>query len=299
VKPIHYPLICAFTVLAPLNARGQDPEQTKATIAYLQGLQTEASGFVARSAAPGSKEPNPPSLRATTSALRALKYFGGKPKDSEACKRFVASCFDKASGGFADRPGAKPDVTTTAVGLMALVELKMPLDDYRDSAIKYLGTRVKTFEDIRIAAAGLEAVSKRPTQADDWLKQIAALRDANGLYGKDDARARDTGGAVVAALRLGSKAENREGVLKVLKAGQRADAGFGKPGTAGSDLETTYRVMRAFVMLRDRPGDIRGLREFVAACRNEDGGYGVAPGQPSTAGSTYYAAIIQNWLAEK
>jgi len=299
VKSIYYVLFWALMGLTPLVAQAQDPEQTKSTIAYLRGLQTEGGGFTARAASPGGKEPNPPSLRATTSALRALKYFGGKPKDSKACERFVAGCFDKASGGFADSPDAKPDVTTTAVGLMALVELKMPLDDYRDPALDYLGSHVKTFEDIRIAAAGLEAVSKRPSQADDWLKQIAAMRDAMGVYGKGDGRARDTGGAVVAALRLGSKAENRNEVLKVLKAGQRADAGFGKPGTAASELETTYRVMRAFVMLRDRPGDVRGLREFIAKCRNEDGGYGVAPGQPSTAGSTYYAAIILNWLTEK
>src|SRR5262249_53386708 len=112
-------------------------------------------------------------------------------------------------------------------------------------------------------------------------------------------RARDTGGAVVAALRLGSKTENREGVLKILKAGQREDGGFSKAGADSSDLETAYRVTRAFVILQDRPVDVPSLRGFVAKCRNEDGGYGAPPGQPSSAGSTYYAAIILNWLAEK
>jgi hypothetical protein len=297
VKHVCYAILGFYVSLAPLQA--QSPEQTKATLAYLRALQSEGGGFTARATSAASKEPNPPSLRATSSALRALKYFGGEAKDPEASKRFVASCFDKPSGGFADTPGRKPDVATTAIGLMALVELKMPIDDYRDPALDYLGAHVKTFEDIRIAAAGLEAIGKRPPQADDWAKQIAALRDARGLYGKDDARVRDTGGAVVAALRLGSKAENRDEVLKALKAGQRADAGFGKPGATTSDLETTYRVVRAFVMLHDRPGDIRGLREFIAKCRNEDGGYGIAPGQPSTAGSTYFAAIILHWLTEK
>jgi prenyltransferase beta subunit len=289
--------VCLFVVLAPIQA--QSPDQVKATIAYLRGLQTEDGGFTARAASTTSKGPNPPSLRATNAALRALKYFGGEAKEPEACKRFVASCFDKASGGFADSPKGKPDVATTAVGLMALVELKMPLDDYRDPAMEYLGKRVDTFEDIRIAAAGLEAIGKRPKQADDWLKKIAELRNANGLYGKGDALARDTGGAVVAALRLGSKSENRQEALKALKAGQRADAGFGKPGTTDSDLETTYRVMRAFVMLGDRPGDVKGLRELIEVCRNEDGGYGVAPKQASTASATYFASIILHWLTQK
>ena len=70
-------------------------------------------------------------------------------------------------------------------------------------------------------------------------------------------------------------------------------------GTAGSDLETTYRVMRAFMMLKDRPSDVNGLRRFIARCRNTDGGYGVAPGQPSTVGGSYFAAIIRHWLVDR
>ena len=41
------------------------------------------------------------------------------------------------------------------------------------------------------------------------------------------------------------------------------------------------------------------LRAFVAKCRNDDGGYGVAPGLASTAGGTYFASIILHWLDEK
>jgi prenyltransferase beta subunit len=228
-----------------------------------------------------------------------LEYFGGEAKDPEAAKRFVARCFDKPSGGFADTPGDKPDVTSTAVGLMALVELKVPLDDYRDAAVKYLGEHAKGFEDIRIAAAGLEAAGKRPPQAKEWLKQIAAMRNDDGLFGKDNGVARETGGAVVGLLRLGGDVDDRAVVLRALKAGQRADAGYGKPGALDSDLETTYRVMRAFAMLKGQPNDVKGLRAFIAQCRNADGGYGIVPSQPSTAGSTYYAAIILYWLREK
>jgi hypothetical protein len=88
-------------------------------------------------------------------------------------------------------------------------------------------------------------------------------------------------------------------ILQVLRDGQRQNGGWGKDTDAiGSDLETTYRVMRCFVMLKARP-DVEGVRSFVAKCRNEDGGYGVAPGQPSSVGGTYFAAIITHWLKQK
>jgi hypothetical protein len=99
----------------------------------------------------------------------------------------------------------------------------------------------------------------------------------------------------VAVLRLGGKVEHQENVLHALKTGQRADGGFGKEETKASDLETSYRVMRAFVMLHGEP-DVGRLRAFVASCRNADGGYGVAPGQPSSTGATYFAASILHWL---
>jgi hypothetical protein len=54
--------------------------------------------------------------------------------------------------------------------------------------------------------------------------------------------------------------------------------------------------MRCFMMLKERPARVEGLRTYVAKCRNEDGGYGVAPGQPSNVGGTYYATIITHWL---
>jgi len=281
----------AFLIFARL-CPAQTPEEKKATIAFVQGLQS-GGAFV-----PSPAESDKPSLRATSAALRALKYFGGEPKDKTALPRFVERCFDKTTGGFSDSPlTLKPDVTTTAVGLMAVVELKMPLEPYVEPAVKYLADNAKTFEEIRIAAAGLEAVGKRPKPADAWLEQIAKLRNADGTYGKGDGAARATGGAVAAVLRLGGKVE-RDNVVKVLKAGQRADGAWGKEETPGSDLETSYRVLRSLRMLKEKPDDAK-LRAFVAKCRNADGGYGVAPGQKSTVGATYFASIILHWLDEK
>src|SRR5262249_43426462 len=153
--------LCA--AFCPAHVVGQTPEQKQQTIAALQKLQARDGGFLPAFA---SNEQTPSSLRALTSALRALKYFGGEPTVKDPCGHYVERCFDRDGGGFADHPGAKPDVATTAIGIMAAVELKMPLDDYRASAVKYLSGQVKTFEDIRIAAAAFEAIKERPPQAD-------------------------------------------------------------------------------------------------------------------------------------
>jgi hypothetical protein len=83
-----------------------------------------------------------------------------------------------------------------------------------------------------------------------------------------------------------------------VRADQRTSGGFGKGGASGADLESSYRVMRLFMMLKKRPADVEGLRSFVAKCRNEDGGYGVAPNEPSSLSGTYFAAIINLWLDE-
>jgi hypothetical protein len=177
--------------------------------------------------------------------------------------------------------------------------MKLPVDPYAAAVIKYLDEHSKTFEEIRLTAASFEALGRRPPHADAWLAEVAKLRHADGTYGKDDGIARDTGGAVCAVLRLGGKVAHPDNVLKVLNAGQRRDGGFGKAGAEGSDLETSYRIARAFHMLKTQPQGADRLRAFIARCRNDDSGYGVAPGQPSNASGCYYASIILHWLDEK
>lgn len=283
-------VVLFVAVLGLSAAHGQSADQKKATVAYLQKLQTAEGGFRPSAAAEVTK----PSLRATSSGLRALKYFGGEARDRRSAAAFVAGCFDRTSGGFADTPGGKPDVVTTAVGLMAVVELKMAPEPYVGPAVAYLAEHAKNFEEIRIAAAGLEAAHKRPPVADTWLKEVTRMRRTDGGFG--DGSARDSGGAAVVVLRLGGELERRADLLKVIRAGQNADGGFGKTGAKGPDLETTYRVMRCFMMLKEKPKDADALRGFVARCRNGDGGYGVAPGQPSTVSGTYFAGIVLHWL---
>jgi prenyltransferase beta subunit len=290
VKRFLLPGLCL--VLVPIAVCAQTADQKRATVAYLQQLQQKDGGFIP---APGQAKS---SLRATSSALRALKYFGGEAKDKDAAATFVKSCFDKDSGGFVDQLGGKPDVTLTAVGVMAAVELKLSTEPYEKGVLKYLGENAKEFEQIRIAAAGLEALGKQPPQAKDWLEQVRKMANADGTYGKGDGLARDTGGSVVVVLRLGGKVENMDTILKALNAGQRKDGGFGKADAKESDLESSYRVMRAYHMLKAKPEQARALREFVGKCRNEDGGYSVEPGKASSVSGTYFASIILHWLGE-
>jgi prenyltransferase beta subunit len=287
-------LVVIFSAVCVTPALCQTAEQKKATIAFVQKLQHTGGGFLLGES---DNKATGGSLRATTAALRALKYFGGEPKDRPGCIRFVQSCFDEKTGGFGDHPGELPSVNSTSAGLMALVALDQPGDNCKEAALRYLNEKVKTFEDIRIAAAALETVQAKSPQAAVWLEQIARMRNSDGTYGKGDGVARATGGAIVAVLRLGGKAENADKTVQALRAGQRQDGGFGREGSADADLESSYRVMRAFVMLKKKPS-VRDCRGFVELCRNRDGGYAIVPGQPSSVSATYFASTILHWLEE-
>jgi prenyltransferase beta subunit len=182
---------------------------------------------------------------------------------------------------------------------MALVEVKIPTEKYEPKAIAFMADNAKAFEQVRMAAAGLEAVGKKSEKNDAWLDRLARLRNADGTFGKGKGMVRETGGAVACVLRLGGKVADRDAVLKALDAGQREDGGFGREDATGSDLETSYRVVRSYVMLKARPKNTDGLKGFIGKCRNADGGYGVTPGAPSSAGSTYFAGILLHWLSAK
>jgi prenyltransferase beta subunit len=283
-------LVVSAIGAAPLGAGELGLKQT---IAYVQKLQTPSGGFLPQAPAPNIRAV--PTLRSTSAAVRALHYLGADIPDKDACIKYVESCHDAASGGFSDGPKGKPDVYTTAVGLMALAELKMPAEKYAAGAIKFMTEKAKTFEEIRIAAAGLESLKEKSPRAEEWLKEVAKLQNEDGTFGKGPGKARATGGSVVTLVRLGGTPANTNNIVKTLVDGQRQNGGYGKDDEIASDLETTYRVMRCFVMLKARPADTEGIRSFVAKCRNGDGGYGIAPGQPSSVAGTYFAAVITQW----
>lgn len=269
------------------------------SIRYVLKLEAADGGFAP---AAGGK----PGLRATAAAVRALKYHGQKTPNADKHAAFVMSCFDPVAGGFADAPGGKADVTLTSVGVMGAVELGVPKERFR-KALDYLKANAKSFEDVRIAAAAVEAwgVKDAPFDLAPWLDVAKREVGPDGFAGKTaDARARDTASVIAMQLRLGVPRRELPGANKlddVLQAGQRKDGGWGRGGEAASDLESTYRVMRALMLMRERPSGAEGraaLRAFVASCRNADGGYGVKPGDPSGVGPTYYAAIVLHWLAD-
>lgn len=293
---MHPRIALGLMLLLPSLVRAGPAEQE--TIKFIQSLQNADGGFLPARQDPKLDQAPRSSLRATSSAIRALKYFGGELPGKEQVVRFVASCYDETSGSFSDVPQGKPDYFITAVGIMAVVELKMDEEKYIPKAIQYL-TTAKEFEEIRLAAAGMEAARRFvPETIAAWMRQMAALRNGDGSYGKPNGDTRMTGSVVALILRVNGKLsdDEKKASIKVLVNGQQTDGGFARADAKGSDLETSYRVMRAFHMLKEKPKDVAKLKEFVTKCRNKDGGYGVAPGQPSNISGTYFAGIIYNWL---
>lgn len=273
----------AGLALAPAPLRAGDSARTSA---YAAGLQNADGGFSARGGEPST-------LAATNAALRSLKNVGGSVRDVPAAVDFTLACRDAKSGGFGPRPGAPPDVRSTAVGLMALKEL-IALDDATlKSAIRYLDDHVKTFEDVRIAVAGLESAGAKSQVFPRWIELVNAGRNADGTFGAGAAQARDTGGSVVALLRMGAEIGPRSAIADVLKRGQRPDGGWSKDD-GPSDLETSYRVMRAFFMLSETP-DLARLHGFLASLRSSEGGSSPALGKPADQAGTYFSTTIERW----
>jgi prenyltransferase beta subunit len=270
-----------------------------AAIRFVHLLENPNGGF-----ASGPKDMQV-SLKATSAAVRALKYLTGK-KGVEAIPHpkltmgYVLSCYDAKTGGFGDAPGGKPDLYTTAVGIMAAVELEIPKDKYAKS-MEFLKENAKSFEDVRIAGAAVEAWGVKECGFDlkPWLDIAAKQLADDGTAGKDEAIPRETASVIALQLRLGvpeKSLKNSNKLDDVLQAGQWMDGGYGRAGAKGSDLESTYRVMRAFMLLKERPKNRDGMRAFLEKCRNPDGGFGTKPGDASTVAGTYFATIITKWM---
>jgi prenyltransferase beta subunit len=265
----------------------------KATLAFIAKLRDSETGAYAVNPPKEGEKPKP-SLRAVNGAVKAIKYLGGELTDKEKLTKFVLSCYDDKAGTFAE-PGGKPDVAITSVGVMAAVELGIPKEKYK-KAMEYLGANAKTFEEVRIAAAAVEAVGLLECGIDTkpWVKEaFGTLNTA--------ADARDAGGAVAAVLRLrpgGVLDDAKKECLQLIHDGRRPDGGWGKKDTKASDAETTYRVMRALMMLKEKPKDTAGLKKFLASCRRTDGGYGVDATAPSSMSGVYYHAVVTKWLTE-
>ncbi len=286
-----------FLVVCPVLF-AQSADEKQATVRYVHALNLPDGGFIIAAQDPKLDQMPRSTLRATSAGIRAIKYFGGELRDKKKTREFVLSCYDAKSGGFADTPGGMPNGTLTAVGMMAAAEV---VPDFEfGAATKYLRANATTFEERRLAVAGMEASKKFPKEIDEWFAEVKKSANKDGTYGKEPSLPRDTGGTVAMFLRAGKdiSMDERKAVINALQSGQRTDGAYGKGDAKGSDLESTYRVMRAFHLLKSAPKDTKALREYVAKCRNADGGYGVEPGKPSAVNSTYYAGIILHWMAQ-
>jgi prenyltransferase beta subunit len=291
----HFPVL--VFLLTPAVTLAQTPEIDRAvkdrlaTLKYVQSLQDPATGGF-KVTADGK-----PSLRACNGAVKAIKYLGGKVPNEEKVKAFVLSCHDPATGAFAE-PGGRPDVAITSIGVMAACELGIPKEKFA-KAMSYLEKNAKNFEEVRIAAAAVEAwgVKDCPFDLKPWFDVAKTFESYLGPQRPDDL-ARGLGSLTAFNLRLGRPVNNQARVEETLRAGQRSDGGWGQPGKTGSDVETTYRVMRALYLLKAKPNDTAKLRAFLASHRNMDGGYATKPGDPSTMSGVYYCTIISKWIDE-
>ncbi|MDY3561402.1 terpene cyclase/mutase family protein [Gemmata sp. JC673] len=285
----------ALVLLVPSLAAAQiTAEQKKETARWVLALEVPGGGFSAAPQDPSAGAAPRPSLRATSSAVRALKYLGADVPNTDKHAAFVLTCYDPKTGAFAE-PGGKPDVTITSIGVMAAVEVGVPKEKFA-KAMDYLKGHAKTFEEVRIAAAAVEAwgVKDCPFKLDDWF--AVGMKYGEGTASSpQDGGARDTGSLVALFLRLGRDLPPNN-VKSIFADGQRADGGWGKQGAKASDIETTYRVMRALMLLKEPPKDVKKLREFIAAHRNKDGGYATAPGDKSSIGGVYYSVVVSKWL---
>jgi prenyltransferase beta subunit len=278
-------LLCLFPALAVAQS------SNAATLKWAYAQQDAQTGGFRNS--PQDK----PSLRATSAAIRVIKYQHGELPHAEKVKAFVLKCYDPQAGAFAE-PGGKPDATIDSVGIMAAVELGIPQEKF-PKAVEYLHKHAKTFEEVRIGAAALEALQLRPEWLGEWFKIADKQLRKDGTAGEGDGVARETASVIAMKLRLGIPEKallNHTKLDDVLQAGQWSDGGYGAAGAKRSDLGSTYRVMRAFMLMRERPKDRMGMRTFIESCRNPDGGYGVTPGAASSMGGTYYATTVTKWL---
>ncbi len=109
---------------------------------------------------------------------------GGSPLDEPGCIRFVKAC-KVPGGGFSQRPGGMPDVVTTAIGLMAAAELKIADKTTVDDALGYFSANAKAFEEVRMAIAGLEAVSAKSRDFARWAEQLEAMRSRGWIVWRE------------------------------------------------------------------------------------------------------------------
>ena len=109
---------------------------------------------------------------------------------------------------------------------------------------------------------------------------------------------RDGGANSAPSSRFTSRLGEAEARRPTATAINRPDGGWCNAGEKSSDIVSTYHVMRALVLLKEKPKDLKKLREFIDSHRNRDSGYATKPGDKSSMSGVYYAIVIGKWLDE-
>ena len=255
----------ALVFLLPSLAFAHRTEAIKAvqrkleTLEYIQSLEDPNRRVLPRPARSEAATPprGPACVRRTEPCGREVpdgEKLGKKFPNKDKHAAFVLKCYDPKTGGFADTPGGKSDVVSTSIGVMAAAELDIPHEKYA-KAMDYLKENAKTFEEVRIGAAAVEAwgVKDCPFKLEDW-QAIAAKKLGTNLPPVRDGGARMIGSITAFTWRLGLQKETDskpKQIAQLLDMGQLSDGGWAKQGEKASDIESTYRVMRALMLLTE------------------------------------------------
>ncbi len=139
-------------VSTALPVSGQTPAEFAAD-RRLRGRPSEQGRGIRRQGRPAVE----PWVRPTRACACSSTWGARYPTSSAA-----SSSSSRVATPAADsrrRRAASPTSLTTAIGLMAASELKIADPAMIKEAIAYLGKNAKTFEEVRMAIAGLEAVA--------------------------------------------------------------------------------------------------------------------------------------------
>ncbi|MEZ6140535.1 MAG: prenyltransferase/squalene oxidase repeat-containing protein [Zavarzinella sp.] len=291
--PVHFQNMALLSVICfCLLCSTVAAQEASKAVTWIEQLEHAQGGYTDR-------PKGTVSVMSTTAGVRALGYFGSKPKKPADCEKFIISCFDPQTGGFAASPKGKPAVVPTAVALMGLKALNSKFDITKSRT--YLVQNAHTFEERRLAIAGMEAFPPIPAEVSPWLTTVKASANRFGVFGPEMGTTWDTGSVAAMVLRTGSQfpKSQQDIIANFLITGQTDDGGYWNPTTKTTDLASTYRVVRAIHLLKAKPKDENKMKSWLAKCQNADGGFGNAPKQPSTISATYQAGIILHWLATK
>ncbi len=259
------------------------PDERAKTLTYLHGLARRDGGYTDRADTTRS------SLQHTASVCRALRLLDGEASDPRATAGFVHRCFDPRSGGFCERPGARPTVLSTALGLISLRSLddQGGLSERTRGAVDFLEREAHSAMDHFMVVAAHEEAQLGTPPPRSTIEYFRTIRQTDGTFG-EGAFANAIASATL--LRAGQPMPQPGPVVQRLLHAQGSDGGFADHA-GPSDLLTTYAAVRALSLLQAAP-DLAGLQRYLGSLFRHDGGFGPRSDGRASAGATYQALAV-------